>query len=340
MWSVNNLLSDNARPSRNPYAMIILNQPITRKDTLYRSWAASRLRFCADGGANRLYDALDPEDRSLLLPTMIKGDLDSIRPEVEAYYISKGVPVKRDGSEYSTDLQKCIEEVEQLEESSGIKFNLLLFGGLSGRFDQTISSVSTMLKLLNRRRTPTFIISEESLAWCLTEGAHLIDVDITTMGQTCGILPLGLTSAYVRTEGLKWNLDWNTSLLGDLSTSNHLLPNPVFVHTSDTVFWTVEIRPALGLPNLRTLSPADEVARGVKELGVGFVRAAGGVGRDLQRRLSKPGPGIGRVYDDTSDDEDDRDNVRLNSNYGGNGKQREYAPRQDDDDEGGYAQLD
>lgn len=29
------------------------------------------------------------------------------------------------------------------------------------------------------------------------------------MGQTCGILPVGIDSAYVKTEGLKWNLgEW------------------------------------------------------------------------------------------------------------------------------------
>jgi hypothetical protein len=26
------------------------------------------------------------------------------------------------------------------------------------------------------------------------------------MGQTCGILPVGIDSAYVKTDGLKWNL--------------------------------------------------------------------------------------------------------------------------------------
>jgi thiamine pyrophosphokinase len=34
----------------------------------------------------------------------------------------------------------------------------------------------------------------------------VIEIDHTTMGQTCGILPVGIDSAYVKTEGLKWNL--------------------------------------------------------------------------------------------------------------------------------------
>lgn len=290
-WSTVGLLND--RPLRSAFALIILNVPITRRDTLLRAWSSSTVRFCADGGANRLYDALDSEDRATFLPTMIKGDLDSIRPEVRAYYTTKGVAIKKDPSEYSTDLMKCVEEVESLEKASGKHFSLLFFGGLSGRFDQTIHTTSILLKF-RVKRPDTYVISDDSLVWVLDKGVHLVDIDHTTMGQTCGILPLGVSEAFVRTEGLKWNLDWVTSLEGELSSSNHLLPSEpaVLLETSAPIFWTVEIRP-LTAPIMRSpMSPADELSRGVKELGVGFVRAAGGVAQGVNnfgRRLSRQG---------------------------------------------------
>ena len=242
-----------------------------------------------------------------MLPTMIKGDLDSIRPEVRAYYVSKGVAIKRDPSEYATDLMKCIEEVESIESASGKRFTLLLLGGLSGRLDQTVHTMSIMFKLRTKRRD-TFVMSEDSLAWVLDTGTHLVEIDHSTMGQTCGILPLGISEAFVRTEGLKWNLDWVTSLGGDVSTSNHLLPSEpaVFLETSAPVFWTVEIRENLPLPAIRSpLSPADELSRGVKELGAGFVRAAGGVagvGKGLSNKFSRP-----TTNGDTKDGDKDRD---------------------------------
>jgi len=92
-------------------------------------------------------------------------------------------------------------------------------GGLSGRVDQTVH-VMSLLHKLRKTRPRSFILSSESLAWVLDEvslrsfsgsssdqqGSHVIEIDHYTMGQTCGILPVGIDSAFVKTEGLKWNL--------------------------------------------------------------------------------------------------------------------------------------
>jgi len=60
---------------------------------------AACIRICADGGANRLYDLAPtwspakeaPAARRNFLPTLIKGDLDSLRPEVAEFYSQNGV---------------------------------------------------------------------------------------------------------------------------------------------------------------------------------------------------------------------------------------------------------
>jgi thiamine pyrophosphokinase len=85
------------------------------------------------------------------------------------------------------------------------QFPLLLIGGLSGRIDQTIHTISLLHKLRHTRPV-SYVLSGESLAWVLDSGTHLIEIDHNSMGQTCGLLPVGVDSAMVTTKGLKWNL--------------------------------------------------------------------------------------------------------------------------------------
>ncbi len=68
------------------------------------------------------------------------------------------------------------------------------------------------------------------------------------MGKTCGILPLGVGNkgAKVKTKGLEWNLEGDSTTLGGfLSTSNHLgnKEGAVEVENDEPVYWTVELRP-------------------------------------------------------------------------------------------------
>ncbi|CAI5489343.1 unnamed protein product [Closterium sp. Naga37s-1] len=81
---------------------------------------AGSLRLCADGGVNRLYDELpgmfpgeDPDDvRRRFVPHIIKGDLDSARPQVLAFYKQLGAEiVDMSKDQDTTDLHKCINRI-------------------------------------------------------------------------------------------------------------------------------------------------------------------------------------------------------------------------------------
>lgn len=47
---------------------------------------------------------------------------------------------------------------------------------------------------------------ERKERWADGKGRHTIKIDHRTMGQTCGILPVGIAKAVIKTEGLKWNM--------------------------------------------------------------------------------------------------------------------------------------
>lgn len=55
---------------------------------------AAQLKIVADGGANQLYDAVCQQQGTVspkdYVPDIIKGDLDSIRPEVLTFYQQLG----------------------------------------------------------------------------------------------------------------------------------------------------------------------------------------------------------------------------------------------------------
>ena len=144
---------DNDAYSRHRAALIILNTPIvittgkTPNDrrlsgVLGVLWESSSFRVCADGGANRLYDATvssfplksesesvpSPPDSSSssctenrYLPDLITGDLDSLQPHVREYYEARGVPIVRVEDQNYHDLDKSLMAVEKWMESLEVR---------------------------------------------------------------------------------------------------------------------------------------------------------------------------------------------------------------------------
>lgn len=87
-WDVSAALRPR-QPEQAPQCMIVLNTPIPDSYTklFERLWCAAAYRILADGAANRVYDyAASRSGAPLPLPSLIIGDLDSIRPDVRAHY--------------------------------------------------------------------------------------------------------------------------------------------------------------------------------------------------------------------------------------------------------------
>ncbi|KAF8841821.1 thiamine pyrophosphokinase [Paxillus ammoniavirescens] len=231
-------------------ALIILNQPFPLP-LLETVWKTCSWRCCADGGGNRLHDLLGDaltengqQLRDLYMPDLIKGDLDSLRQDVRDFYSSKGVPILHDPDQESTDLMKCVRALEEKEITEGNEYEIIFLGGLSGRLDQTVHTLSYLHKL-RRTRKKVYAITDENIAWVLDEGQHRIRIDHEVLGPTCGLLPVGIESTTLSTSGLRWNLDGRESSFdGLISTSNHLVPEEQFVtiKTSRPIWWCAELR--------------------------------------------------------------------------------------------------
>ncbi|KAF8625535.1 hypothetical protein AX15_005302 [Amanita polypyramis BW_CC] len=247
-WNTDFLQPGTASNERR--ALIILNQPFS-PPLLRRLWNRSQWHCCADGGANQLYDvqgetqSLLPDStdlRKLYMPDLIKGDLDSIRHDVKKYYVAQGVPVVLDGDQNSTDLMKCVTSLQEREQEEGLEYELVILGGLSGRLDQTVHTLSYLHKM-RKTRKKVYAITDENVGWVLDSGEHTIKIDHDLLGKTCGLLPVGVENTVLSTSGLKWNItDCESSFDGLMSTSNHLMPGQdVWIKTTRPIWWTVEL---------------------------------------------------------------------------------------------------
>ncbi|KAG9047683.1 hypothetical protein FS837_001711 [Tulasnella sp. UAMH 9824] len=146
---------------------MILNQPVSL--FLFKHVSEATHWHCfADGASNRVYDTLSADDREAYLPELMKGDLDSIRPEVHQWYEGKQVDVVRDPDQDATDFMKCVASVEALEVASDSpdQLDIIVLGGLSGRLDQTVHTLSYLHKL-RAQRERIFAVTDDDVSWAL-----------------------------------------------------------------------------------------------------------------------------------------------------------------------------
>ncbi|BAD88183.1 putative thiamin pyrophosphokinase 1 [Oryza sativa Japonica Group] len=231
------------------YAVVVLNQRLPRFAPLL--WDRARLRVCADGGANRVFDGMpellpaeDPDQvRMRYKPDVIKGDMDSIRPEVKEYYSNLGAEIVDESHDQdTTDLHKCVSFITRnppgSEESN---LYILVLGALGGRFDHEMGNINVLYRFSNIR---IVLLSDDCSIFLLPKThSHEIHIERSIEGPHCGLIPMGSPSASTTTTGLRWNLD-NTSMSygGLISTSNIVEEETVRITSDSDLIWTISLR--------------------------------------------------------------------------------------------------
>lgn len=222
---------------------------------LFRTlWNSAELRVCADGGANRLFDASNAarnssdRDSDVLDPHCIKGDLDSLRSDVRTFYAARGVRVERDAGQDSNDLDKCLELLfarQEEPEAAPTRFTVVIFGALGGRLDQEMQNLNALF-CWHDRFEQLVLLSEDATARLLLPGLrHVLEPNFAFETRTCGLLPLAGACATTTTSGLQWNLRGQEMRFGGLiSSSNHVADDHTVVHVENShpLIWTTELR--------------------------------------------------------------------------------------------------
>ncbi|CAH1447500.1 unnamed protein product [Lactuca virosa] len=233
--------------SPTTYALIILNQRLPRFSPLL--WQHAKIRLCADGGANRLFDNMpelcsdEHNVQERYKPDVIKGDMDSIRPDVLNFYKNLGTMIVDNSDDQdTTDLHKCIAYVLDIV-SDDDKSNLciLVAGALGGRFDHEMGNINSLCRFSTTR---IVLLSDDCLIQLLPSNRHhQIHIHSSVEGPHCGLIPIGAPSGSSTTTGLQWNLDNTEMRFGGLvSTSNIVKGEIVSVRSDSDLLWTITIK--------------------------------------------------------------------------------------------------
>lgn len=219
----------NGKPA-NPYAVLILNQPLN-KNALDAVLPAATMLVCADAGADQLYkyDKEAANGTKRRLPDAIIGDLDSLSDEVGMHYRDKGVQVIKDPDQYTTDFTKCLQWIRNTRlakpDTANQELDVMVLGGLGGRVDQGFSQIHHLYLATNSQELlcgRIYLLSEQSLTFVLSDGCNAILIEPGFFEENVGIIPI-LGPANLTTKGLEWDVqDWRTEFGGLLSTSNHI----------------------------------------------------------------------------------------------------------------------
>ena len=159
---------------------------------LYRHlFPSTDLILCADGGANYAF-AMG------IVPSMIVGDLDSIKPEVREYFAAKQVemrkyPRRKDYSD--TQLTLSIADSHDVDE-------IVLLGTLGKRLDHTLANIFSTLELARQGIKITHY-SPECVIYLVTKNI----VFRGCQGDLVSVLALSEEVVGVREKGFEYQLE-------------------------------------------------------------------------------------------------------------------------------------
>lgn len=168
--------------------------------------------IAADGGSRHLM-ALNYS------PDIVVGDMDSLSPAVHDWLETAAVPRQtHPAAKDETDLELALLYAIDHYDAD----DLLLFGVLGGRLDQTLANILLLAHpaLADRRVT---LVTERERAW-LVRGTTEIR---GAVGDIVSLIPLGGDVHLKETQGLQWPLNDDTLSFGPARGVSNVMTAPL-----------------------------------------------------------------------------------------------------------------
>ncbi|OHT04927.1 Thiamin pyrophosphokinase, catalytic domain containing protein [Tritrichomonas foetus] len=227
--------------SAKPYTALALNYYLPQ--FFVPLWNNAKTRFCADGGANKVFKMETEKKIDLKPPHAVVGDLDSIKDDTRKYYTSKGTEFIKIYDQDFNDIQKSLSTIAK----SKLKEPVIVFGAWGGRFDHTMGSIHAALE---NRDIRTYFIDDNNFAtWIYPEDKGIITKQEWTT-KMCGLLPISVPVEKVTTKGLKWECDFGLRMGTFISASNEIAEGAkqVEIKTSHPILWQNQTKKLKDLP--------------------------------------------------------------------------------------------
>jgi thiamine pyrophosphokinase len=181
-----------------------------------------------------------------MVPHVICGDLDSVKPNIRSYYETQGSVIIQNPDQNSNDLEKCIHYITSAKQERN--HTIVVFGS-GGRVDQEMCNLNIMYKCsLDLPHLRVVNVSPFSTCFVLLpDQEHVIKRNTTWERKSCALIPLGEHCKRIQTQGLQWNLNLGSNdetkfRFGDLiSSSNEFVDDQVVVNASNPVLWITNL---------------------------------------------------------------------------------------------------
>jgi thiamine pyrophosphokinase len=166
--------------------------------------------IAANGGSKHLFALDEP-------PDLLIGDLDSLTPEIQQWLNKRNCtfithPPEKD----ETDLELAL-----LYAVAHYQADILLFGMMGGRLDQTLANILLLTHPALRRRSVTLVTALEK-AWVITEEGMING----RIGDTISLIPLKGDIFFQSTSGLQYPLQQETLAFGPARGVSNVLTQP------------------------------------------------------------------------------------------------------------------
>uniref|UniRef100_A0AC35UEX0 Thiamine diphosphokinase n=1 Tax=Rhabditophanes sp. KR3021 TaxID=114890 RepID=A0AC35UEX0_9BILA len=227
-------------------AVVWLNSPPSPNDLdlFAKIWNSSFVRYCADGSANTVLKY--QQQYNLKSPDFCVGDFDSLAHDTRKCF-EKETTFIHTPCQDQTDFTKLLLEVTKNEDLDNVE-KIIVLGGLSGRFDQTMSVINSLLmfgNVWNGKVVPhIFVVDQNNLVMVCNTGTTLVHIpqDRQKLTGITSFVPIMQQKTIVTTRGFKWDVvDQEICFGGLVSTSNQIDGNVLSVTTTQPILLHFEL---------------------------------------------------------------------------------------------------